>query len=338
MVGLNFAPFGPIHEFTLGLGGDLMLNAITPSEKPWTGIAPDIRRPDVFLANLEIPLTDEKAKTLRKSAAELKARSQFVLKADPKHAAFMAAAGFDLVSLANNHGMDYGPNGNRQMRRALEAAKIHFAGAGDNAAEAMAFSVITLKDGTRIGLFSALAFLGRGALLKTTPARLNAPGVNVLNFNARIDDSAKSRIKRIVANGHRVCDFLVIGLHWGIERKPVPAAYQVELGRAFAASGANLVWGHHPHVLQGAELYSGVPILYSMGNLISPTPALSGIIHIRVREGHIVRSFFQPVIVRGGNAASETGPAGKASRAKFAELCRKFHKIYPSPLSKPLRI
>ncbi len=78
----------------------------------------------------------------------------------------------------------------------------------------------------------------------------------------------------------------------------MPTSYQVELAHDFIDAGADVVWGHHPHVLQGAELYHGHPILYSMGNLVSPTPAVGGPIKLTVSTGSSfrVRRAFIPTI------------------------------------------
>ena len=323
-------------EFSLGLAGDIMLNGIKPSAKTFAGIQAELSRPDVCLANLEVPLTDRTISTGRKSAAELRARTQFILKADPKHAPFIAASGIDLVSMANNHAMDYGGAGIAQMQSQMTLHKITFAGAGQNASDAMQIGVFKLRNGVRVGLFSALAFVGRGALLKTTPATMTQPGINVLSFGGNINVGAKARIARIVAVAKTKCDFLVIGLHWGVERQTLPTSYQVSLGRAFAEAGANLVWGHHPHVLQGAELYRGVPIFYSMGNLISPTAAVTGIVHLRFRDDKMIRAYFRGVSIGGGRAVALSGPSEAVQRRRFFGLCEVLQKKYPAALSNPI--
>ena len=330
------ASLATANEFTIGLAGDVMLNGIAPSAVIWDDIRGTLSRPDVTFANLEIPLTDSRIATERKSKQEVKARTQFILKANPAHAPFLAQTGIDMVSLANNHGMDYGDSGNRQMRMLLTKFGIHYAGAGENATDAMQIGVIRLKDGTRVGLFSAMAFVGRKALLKTTPATTKSAGINVLNFDARIDNSARARIKRIVDAGHKQCDFLVIGLHWGVERQTLPTDYQVELGREFATAGADLVWGHHPHVLQGAESYRGVPIFYSLGNLISSMPAETALFHLRMRNHHLTRAYMQPISIKSGKATRVSGVQATARRKSFAELCKKLRIKHPSKLSRPI--
>jgi hypothetical protein len=98
-------------SWTLAVGGDVMLNSVTPSAKTFGGVAGLFRSADVAYANLEIPLTRSGKATPRKSAAARAARTQFVLRADPGHARWLDDAGFDALSLGNNHAMDYGPAG-----------------------------------------------------------------------------------------------------------------------------------------------------------------------------------------------------------------------------------
>lgn len=312
------------------LAGDAMLTGIPPGPHVFKGVANVFRAADATAANLEGPLTDCGTPYGRKTAAELKRRDQFVLKASPAHAAELAAAGIGLVSLANNHTMDYGPAGLTQEEEALQRAGIRFAGAGRNADAAIAPVVVCARNGRRIGLLSALAFVTTKALRKCGPATATEPGISVLNLRGRIDAEARRKIASWVGAAKRHCDFLIVALHWGVERKTLPNPYQVALGRAFAEAGADVVWGNHPHVLQGAEIYRGVPILYSMGNLVSALPAQGGLVAVDSRGGFS----FMPTAVRSGKVLRLTGPAAKAARARFRTLCEALQRRYPSRWSR----
>ena len=279
-----------------------MLNGIRVESGPLKGVAGAFRAADFALANLEIPLTDAKTPTTRKTAAELRARKQFVLKADPRHAAALKAAGFDLVSLANNHAMDYGAKGLVQERALLAKLGIRAAGAGPNGDAAASLAVATGRDGFRVGLLSALAFVGRDALRKCGPAGPTRPGVNVLAFDGRIDDKAQAKLLSWVGGARARCDYLVVALHWGIERQTKPTAYQIALGRAVADAGADLVWGAHPHVLQPTETHHRVPILYSTGNLVSPLPGRTALYRLTVRTHQTVGLNAIPVTILSGKA------------------------------------
>ncbi len=267
--------------YTLVLGGDVMLNGVKFGTGPLAGVAPTFRNADFALVNLEIPLTNSTTPTKAKTAADLKTRNQYILKADPRHIASLKNAGIDMVSLANNHAMDYGPRGLAQMRALLAKNRIANAGAGPDGTAAAALAVATNKDGFRVGLLSALAFMNRGGLQKCTPAGPK-PGVHCLSFGGKVDDDARAKLQSWIGAARKRCDYLVVALHWGIEKQTRPTAYQVALGRAAADAGADLVWGHHPHVLQPTETYKGVPILYSAGNLVSPRPGKTALYRLQI--------------------------------------------------------
>lgn len=321
---------------TLVLGGDIMLNGIGVKQKPLERIAAILKPAGAAIANLEIPLTDALRQTPNKSSADVRKRNQFILKADPKHAPGIAASGIDLVSLGNNHCMDYCQPGLVQMQGALGKAGILYAGAGSDRAAALAPTVYVARDGRKIGLISALAFVGAGALGHCTPARAHSSGIATLAFGGLIDKKAQAVLAQMVQEARKSCDVLVIGLHWGVERQTVPTAYQVALGRACIDAGADVVWGNHPHVLQGAELYRGKPILYSMGNLISSKEGPTGLVKLIYENGEYSRALFLPLQISGGRVAPVSGVAGKAAAKAYKALCEVLQRRYPSKLSKPL--
>ena len=307
----------PPRPYTLVVGGDIMLNGIRAGSNPLAGVAKTFREADFAMANLEIPLTDAQTPTTRKTAAELRARTQFVLKADPRHATDLKKTGFDAVSLGNNHAMDYGDRGLAQERSILAKIGIKATGAGPNGTSAASLAIVTGPDGFRVGLLSALAFMGRGSLLKCGPAGRSHAGVNVLSFNGKVDDAARAKLRRWVGGAVARCDYLVVALHWGIERQTRPTAYQVALGRAVADAGADLVWGSHPHVLQPTETYRGVPILYSTGNLVSPLPGRSALYRLAISRRKSLSLSVLSVRIQGGKATLVPGGARKGAAERI---------------------
>jgi poly-gamma-glutamate synthesis protein (capsule biosynthesis protein) len=318
------------HTLTLVFGGDVMLNGIPPSPSTFAGIRQILQPADVAFANLEVPLTRSNTRTSRKSARELKKKDQWILRAWPEHAPFLRSAGIDAVSLGNNHAMDFGPDGLEEMRRLLLTNNIVAAGAGVNANDANRLAVYCHPDGTKIGMVSVLTFMSPGALRKTTPATLDSPGVAVLSFGGNIDVAAKTKLKRWILHARQECDKLVVAVHWGTERKTLPNPYQVALGRAIADAGADVVWGNHPHVLQGAEIYKGVPILYSLGNMISASPGDTGFVQVRF-EGRRAHLDFFPARIRGNRVAATPAAEALGDRLKFTELCTQIQQKYPNP-------
>ncbi|MCW5936598.1 MAG: CapA family protein [Fimbriimonadaceae bacterium] len=309
--------------------GDVMLNAVTPSSRTFEGIAPVVRQADIAYANLEIPLTRARTSTNRKNAAELKARTQFVLKADPGHAKPLAEAGFDVVSLANNHAMDYGKAGLDEMLRLLDQNKVKWCGAGRNLAEAERAAVLKAPNGPRVAFVSYLAFVSTSALWKCGPATQDTAGIATLDLGGTVGARQEARLRTIVQNARRQADLVIVALHWGDERKTLPKPYQVELGRAFVRAGADAVIGAHPHVLQPYEFFQGKPILYSMGNAVSPLPAHTAVARLRFRDRVCEGVEMLPASIKGGRVTLLPGTA-KA----FGSLNAQFQKRYPHEKSR----
>ncbi|CAN1532126.1 PgsA Putative enzyme of poly-gamma-glutamate biosynthesis (capsule formation) [Fimbriimonadaceae bacterium] len=309
----------------LCFGGDIMLNQVSIKTKPLSRLAPIFRSADLAFANLEVPLTTAKTATTRKTAEELRNRDQYILKADPRHIIDIKSSGIRIVSLGNNHAMDYGGKGLLEMHSSLANAGIAYAGAGANAELAMAPAFVSRKK-KRIALLSVLAFMSKGGLWKCSPATSKSAGVGVLSFGGTINAAAKTKLKSWIGRAKEKSDVVVIGLHWGIERKTLPSAYQVAFGRACVEAGADIVWGHHPHVLQGAELYKGKPILYSLGNLVAPRSGETALISVNL-ESDRPKLQAHRVVFRNGSASPAQGSTS------LANLSAQIQKSYPSKQS-----
>jgi poly-gamma-glutamate synthesis protein (capsule biosynthesis protein) len=145
-----------------------------------------------------------------------------------------------------------------------------------------------------------------------------------------LNDRALNELADWIGGAKKSCDFLVVGLHWGIERKDLPTPYQVALGRACVDAGADVVWGNHPHVLQGAELYKGKPILYSMGNLISPRPSQTALARIFFEPDRPPKFRLLPCSIAKGRVVPLDGSPCSKAVAGFRQLCDKLLKKYPS--------
>lgn len=322
-----------VTPWTLVLGGDVMLNQVKPTADVFKGIEKLVRSADLAYANLEIPFTSVKKSTSRKSAAELKARTQFILKADPGHAPNFAAAGFDAVSLGNNHAMDYRAEGLAEFIGLLDKHRIGWFGAGKNWAESRRLRVFTVG-GVRVGFLSFLSFNNPASMRKCTPATATGAGIATLTITGLADEEATQRIRAIVDAAKKDCDLLAVCLHWGIEKQPQPAPNQVRLGRMFVDQGADLVIGSHPHVLQPGELYKGKPIVYSLGNLVAPRPGATALYRLRYEGTTLKGVDYFPAQISGGKVAL----AGKTPLAPSAAVRAEtvLRQRYPSKGSMPL--
>lgn len=337
MVLLLVAAMALPASWTLVLGGDLMLNGIRPDSGPLKAVGGYLTRADAAIVHLEIPLTRSQARTALKTQEELRARTQFILKADPAHARHLAEVGINAVSLACNHQMDFGPTGLAECMDALSRSGIGFAGAGADASEAFRPVRVPLHRGGAIAMASVLSFVGDRANRKAGPATGRTPGVAAWPFGGTISQAARETIRRTVADCRKLAPFVLLAIHTGLEKRDTPTAYQVVLGRACVDEGADLVVMHHPHVLQGAELYRGKPILYSVGNLVSPLPGTTALFHLRFRDGGALERFaITPCRISGGRVAPMPAKDTKAAAARFDGLCRTLAKRFPHPESVPM--
>lgn len=200
-------------------------------------------RSDVFMANLENPVTYRTQKV----------KKEFNFKMNPRYLSVLQSAGINVVTLANNHTLDYGPEGLLDSIHYLDSVGIKHVGAGRNLAEARKPVVLEVK-GLRIGF---LGYFGGG----TFAAGVSRPGVA-----PRFEATLRNDIQRLRQNDK--VGYVVVNIHWGKEKALYPQQWQISLAHLAADAGADLVVGHHPHVLQGIEKYKNAVIAYSLGNFL----------------------------------------------------------------------
>lgn len=201
---------------------------------------------DLFMLNNEFVFSQR---------GEAMADKQYTLRNDPKYVSILQELGTDAVSIANNHVLDFGQTAFLDTLDTLEQAGIKYAGGGRNMEEASAPVSLTIH-GQTFAIFAAT----RVSPSYDWYAASNKPGIwqtyDATSLNAAILE-AESQY-----------DHTIVFVHWGIERNEMPEEYQRTLAKGYIDSGADLVIGCHPHVLQGFEYYNGVPIVYSLGNYL----------------------------------------------------------------------
>lgn len=209
---------------------------------------------DLFVANLECPFTANGEKIAK----------NFNFRARPELVAALAAGGVDVVSLANNHLMDYGPEGLFDTLTTLDQHRVVHFGAARNLAAARAPAIVDVK-GVKVA-FLGYFFLGdRNIEPKEVIATADTPGVA-----GDFSDLAAltAAVRADVRAAKKKADHVVPFFHWGREGRAEPEPYQVALAKAAIDAGASAVIGSHPHVLQPIDRYRGAPIVYSLGNFV----------------------------------------------------------------------
>lgn len=267
----------------------------------------EYRQADVAMVNLENPLT--KATTPLPDKA-------FNFKADPESVKVLLDGGVDIVNLANNHTMDYQTAGLVETMATLNQAGIHHIGAGRDIQEARRPEIIEVK-GQRI------AYLGY------YDSDLHAAGETTPGTNARRNEQVAADIRAI----RKQVDWVVVNYHWGQELAEQPGDWQVELAHFTIDQGADLVVGHHPHVLQGAEIYKGRPIAYSLGNFIfggnNRSDYDTAVLKVALRDKQMKVEFL-PVEVTQYQPQVVSGDRGAEILAQIEERSQNFAQPMPT--------
>lgn len=201
---------------------------------------------DLFILNEEFPFS------LR---GEPMADKQFTFRTDPKYVQIFKELGTDIVTLANNHALDYGRDAFCDTLETLDKAGIKRIGGGYNIAEAAAPAVYTVN-GLSLAIFGAT---------RVSPSAGWYAGTEQAGLLQTYDPS---RLNAAIREAKQSYDYVIVFVHWGIEKNETPEEYQRTLAKGYIDAGADLVVGAHPHVLQGFEYYKGVPIIYSLGNYL----------------------------------------------------------------------
>lgn len=250
---------------------------------PFEKVTEALSGADLVFGNLENPLTDNCKK----------AEKKYSLQARPRYAEILRAASFDVLSLANNHSLDCGSRGLLETIDNLEKEDLRWLGAGrskDDENTPVYLEINEIK----------LAFLG---FTDVSPEKLaeGSPRVAFANHE-NITSSIKVALQR--------ADVIIVSFHWGTEYAARPNAEQIRFADAAVAAGADVVLGHHPHVLQGFQLVTrsngGSPaiVAYSLGNFLFDSPVKlnrrvgeSVLLKLQVGKHGLVAAEAVPIII-----------------------------------------
>ncbi len=280
-------------------------------EYPFQNVRKTVAAGDINLANLESPLAE--------SGQEYSAKT-FRFRADPQVAKAIRAAGFNLVTLANNHSMDFGAAALTETLHHLNSNGIAWIGAGENLSEARKMALYTIKG-------KKIAFLGYSLtqpieFFAGTDRPGTAPGYEKL-------------VTADIASARSQADYVVVSFHWGKEACSTVQSYQRTAAHKAIEAGADVIIGHHPHVLQGIERYKNGIIFYSLGNFTfaskSTIADVSAMIRIHFnensREAEILpldvlyrRVGFQPRLLTGQRSAAVIDTLNNLSKPFKTEI------------------
>jgi poly-gamma-glutamate capsule biosynthesis protein CapA/YwtB (metallophosphatase superfamily) len=280
------------------VGGDVhgespIAEVLADGEDPLAAIAERLRAADVVIVNLETPV----------GAVHDPADKHFVFRADRALLERLAEAGVGVVNLANNHALDHGPDGLAETL--AHAANLGLAVVGAGPDEDAAWEPAVLEAAGR-----TVAVLGMSEVIPDE-GWIAGDGWGVASA---LDHDRAAEAVRAAA---QVADHVVVSVHWGNEYDECPSVVQTELARRLLEAGADVVAGHHPHVVQGFEEREGGAVAYSLGNLLfyAATEETRDAVLLRSTfgAGGIAEHALEPVVIddrgrpRPADAGTETG-------------------------------
>ncbi len=234
--------------------GDLYLTELLQDKYRRTGIQAAateelltfLQEGDLFILNQEFPFG---------TTGEAMEEKEYTFRVPPDLVSVPVDLGVDLVTLANNHILDFGRGPLTETLEALDGAGIAHVGAGEDLDAAKALKTFEIQ-GKTLGFLGASRVIPEGSW---NASRYNSGVFTTYDATQLVEEIRKAK---------ESCDFVVVLVHWGIERNTFPEDYQKTLACQYIDAGADVVIGSHPHVLQGIEYYQGRPIFYSLGNFI----------------------------------------------------------------------
>ncbi|MHC1694477.1 MAG: CapA family protein [Eubacteriales bacterium] len=273
----------------LSFGGDVSLSDLIGEYADSYGIAYPFADVKGLLSGADIACVNLETSVSERGQSEKPEGYGFRTSPDKLDA--LKGAGIDIVSCANNHVRDYGTDAFSDTMKWLDEYGIKHAGIGQNAAQAQGLTVLDAA-GYKVGYMAMTSIIPKPEWI----AGEDSPGLSALRGNT-------SEIISRIRDYDKRCDILVVSLHWGVEYDIVPQPWQESFARALIDAGADVIYGHHPHMLQGIEIYKNKPILYSTGNFLffkrDETAGETGVFELEMDEKGLVIGRIRPIFIKG---------------------------------------
>ena len=266
-------PLGSGQAVTLAFAGDMHFEGVVRTRldtAPATAVGPFaevLRGADLAIGNLETAI----------ATGGTRADKQFAFRVPPTAVDALRAAGFDAVSMANNHGLDYGPDGLAESLAVKRAQPDGFLiGIGGEEDEAFAPFSAEVR-GQRIAVIAATQVLDSELIDAWTATATHAGMASAKRVDRLVEEVRRARATH---------DTVVVFLHWGVEKATCPTGDQQALARTLTAAGADVVVGGHAHRLQGGGRLGEALVHYGLGNFLfkenSAEGARTGVLEVTV--------------------------------------------------------
>ena len=271
----SLANLSSAQSLRLIFTGDIMLDdgpgqVIAQGRDPFVYVSEMLKDADYRIGNLECPIATVGTPMESKI---------YSFRAHPRVLPFLHRH-IDAVSVANNHTGDYGKAAFMETLAQLDSIGVVHFGGGENASSAHRPLWIN-HDGIKVAVLGYNEFKPR-----SFEAGAMNPGIAWSEDSHVLSDIRAARTAG--------ADVVIPFMHWGWERETTPSARQRKLARKMIDAGADMVVGAHPHVVQGAEIYRGKPIVYSLGNFVfdsftTPVTRLGWTLHLLLDKRGVVR-------------------------------------------------
>jgi poly-gamma-glutamate synthesis protein (capsule biosynthesis protein) len=316
------------QPFTIAFGGDVHFEGQIRTRldaDPASVFGPikaTLSSADLAVVNLETAVT----------TGGTPAAKQFTFRAPPTAFTALKAAGVDVATMANNHGMDYGETGLRDSLAAAGKAGFPVVGIGANATEAFRPLMATVK-GNKVAVIGATQVLDDNLIEAWTSTDTKAGLASAKDV---------PRLVRAVQAARRTADVVIVDLHWGRELSGCPTQNQTQLATQLADAGADAIIGSHAHVLLGGGYLKGAYVHYGLGNFVfynsSGQTAQSGVLTLTFRARNVTNSHWTPALIQDGRPQPLTGtPDEQPARARWEALrgCTGLKATPPATTSAP---
>ncbi|GAA3576355.1 CapA family protein [Nonomuraea rosea] len=293
-------PAAERRPYTISFGGDVHFEGMLRNRlaNPRTALGPIasvLRASDLSMINLETAIT---------TAGTPAPGKQFTFRAPPTAFTALKGAGVDVVSMANNHGMDYMDSGLADSLAAIKRSKFPVVGIGKNAAEAYKPFRKTVN-GNRVAIIGATQVLD-AEFIQAWTATADKGGLA----------SAKDEpaLLKAVRQARKNSDTVIVHLHWGTEMQKCPNPAQLSLAPKLVKAGADVVIGGHAHILLGAGYLDDAYVSYGMGNFVfyNSTPGTTGrtgVLTLTINGRKVLKDRWTPATIQGGVPIPMTGAA-----------------------------
>jgi poly-gamma-glutamate capsule biosynthesis protein CapA/YwtB (metallophosphatase superfamily) len=236
---------------------------------------PTLNEADILFGQLEVALA--------RDTLGLQMHNYFARRVGPEKVSALTAAGFDVMSFAGNHALDLGQQAFFDTIASLKQNNIGVVGVGRNIDEARTPFVVERK-GTRVAFLAYCSVLPKG--YDAGPDNPGCAPIRVSTFYEQIDWQPGTPPKIVtiadkddvgamendIVKAKAMADVVIVSMHWGVHLVPAMLAmYQQSVGHSAIDAGADLIIGHHPHILKAVEVYEGKVIFHSIGNFIVPS-------------------------------------------------------------------